>query len=197
MRALLASFALTLAFAVAGANAAESAVLLQTPLEAPLAVGDEAPDFALLPLGAMDVEDQVSLAKELETGPVVLLVLRGYPGYQCPACSQQVAQFVAKAKALKAAGAQVLLVYPGPSDQLQTRAGEFLGETKLPPGFTLLIDPDYDFTTQYGLRWDEPSETAYPSTFVIDTEGVVKFAQVSKSHGGRADVTKVLEALNE
>lgn len=193
MRALLASFALSLAFAVTSVSAAEQATLL----EAPLAVGDEAPDFALLPLGAMDVEDQVSLVKELETGPVVLVVLRGYPGYQCPACSQQVAQFVAKAKDLKAAGAQVLLVYPGPSDQLQTKAGEFLGETKLPAGFTLLIDPDYDFTAQYALRWDEPNETAYPSTFVIDQAGVVTFAQVSKSHGGRADVAKVLAALKK
>ncbi len=193
MRAHLTIFALMLASTITGANAAEPATLLETPL----AVGDEAPDFALLPLGAMGVEDQVSLAKQLETGPVVLVVLRGYPGYQCPACSQQVAQFVAKAKALKAASAQVLLVYPGPSDQLQTKAGEFLGETKLPPDFTLLIDPDYDFTTQYALRWDAPNETAYPSTFVIDQAGVVKFAQVSKTHGGRADVNKVLAALKE
>jgi thioredoxin-dependent peroxiredoxin len=193
MRALIASLMLIFGVAVASSFAAEPV----TMLEEPLVVGDEAPDFTLLPLGSIDDADQVSFTKELETGPVVLVVLRGYPGYQCPVCSQQVAQFVAKAKAFKAAGAQVLLVYPGPSDQLQTKAGEFLGETKLPPNFTLLIDPDYDFTTQYALRWDAPNETAYPATFVIDQEGVVKFAQVSKSHGGRADVKQVLAALKE
>ncbi len=193
MRARYMFFAFAFFTTLASALAAEPA----TMLEAPLAISDEAPDFALLPLGSIDEEDLVSLSKELETGPVVLVVLRGYPGYQCPACTQQVAQFVAKAKALKAAGARVLLVYPGPSDQLQAKAGEFLGETKLPPNFTLLIDPDYDFTTQYALRWDAPNETAYPSTFVIDQAGVVKFAQVSKSHGGRADVKQVLKVLKE
>ncbi|RPI83149.1 MAG: AhpC/TSA family protein, partial [Planctomycetaceae bacterium] len=41
----------------------------------------------------------------------------------------------------------------------------------LPDSFHLLIDPDYDFTTLYALRWDAKGETAYPSSFVIDAKG--------------------------
>jgi peroxiredoxin Q/BCP len=65
----------------------------------------------------------------------------------------------------------------------------------MPAHFDLLLDPDYEFTNSYGLRWDAPKETAYPSTFVIDRSGVVRFAKVSQTHGGRASVAEILEAL--
>ena len=47
----------------------------------------------------------------------------------------------------------------------------------------------------YGLRWDAPSETAYPATFVIDRSGTVRFAQISRVHGGRTPAADVLAAL--
>lgn len=87
-----------------------------------------------------------------ESGPVVLVVLRGYPGYQCPLCTKQVAEFVAKAEQFKAAKARVLFVYPGPADDLKTHADEFVRGKDYPAEFTFLLDPDYAFTKQYGLR---------------------------------------------
>jgi alkyl hydroperoxide reductase subunit AhpC len=57
------------------------------------------------------------------------------------------------------------------------------------------LDPDYTFTLRYGLRWDAPRETAYPSTFVIDRGGVVRFALVSRTHDGRAPAADVLAVL--
>ena len=50
---------------------------------------------------------------------------------------------------------------------------------------------------QYGLRWDAPQETAYPSTFLIDSKGVIFFSKISKSHGGRTTATEVLEELKK
>jgi hypothetical protein len=38
---------------------------------------------------------------------------------------------------------------------------------------------------------------SYPSTFVVDTKGIVRFAKVSHSHGGRASGTDILEALTK
>jgi len=58
-----------------------------------------------------------------------------------------------------------------------------------------VLDPDYVFTNLYGLRWDAPRETAYPSTFVVDSLGVVRFSKISRSHGGRASVDEVLQAV--
>ncbi len=158
-----------------------------------LALGETAPDFTL------STPDQTPfhLAKQLNEGPVVLLALRGWPGYQCSICTRQVGAFIAQADALEAAGAHVVLVYPGPAEQLTEHAEEFTSNTTLPANFSYVIDPDYSFTNLYGLRWDKARETAYPSTFVVDTEGIVRFAKVSQSHGGRAKMADVLTALGE
>ena len=126
---------------------------------------------------------------------VVLIVLRGWPGYQCPLCTKQVHDFVAQAAQFKAHGAQVLMVYPGPADKLQAHAQEFLRDKQWPGDFTFVVDPDYAFTNAYGLRWNAKNETAYPSTFVIGGDGKVRFAIVSNSHGGRTSAAQVLALL--
>jgi len=112
---------------------------------------------------------------------VVLVVLRGYPGYQCPFCNRQVQDFIQKSQGFADAGARVVLVYPGPAQDLGAKANEFLSDKKLPGNIELLLDPGYDFTNMYGLRWDAPHETAYPSTFLIDSRGVYSSARSSKS----------------
>ena len=81
--------------------------------------------------------------------------------------------FVENADRFDSLGAQVLLVYPGPPDELDQRAKEFLSkENPLPANVIFVIDPDYKFTNQYGLRWDARNETAYPSTFLIDRHDI-------------------------
>ena len=122
-------------------------------------------------------------------------MLRGFPGYQCPICSRQVGQLVEQADKFKAAGAQVVFIYPGPSSGLTGRAKEFIGEKTLPDHFQMLVDPDYKFTNAYHLRWDEPRETAYPSTFVLTKDRKITFAKISQSHGDRTKADDVLKAL--
>jgi thioredoxin-dependent peroxiredoxin len=154
-------------------------------------VGAKAADFELADLGGT----KIKLSDSLKGGPVVLLVLRGYPGYQCPVCNQQVGQFLAAADKFKAKGATVLMVYPGPSKELQKHAEEFVSGKTLPKDFHLLIDPDYAFTNAYDLRWDAKNETAYPSTFVIGKDQSVLLSKISMTHGGRSSVDEVLKAL--
>ncbi|QDV48832.1 peroxiredoxin family protein [Gimesia fumaroli] len=157
------------------------------------AVGDKARDFELPNLKGQ----KIKLSDQLKKGPVVLLVLRGYPGYQCPVCTRQVGQFIANAAKLKTANATVIMVYPGPSKELVKRADEFIRNQSLPDHFQFLIDPDYTFTNAYHLRWDAKRETAYPSTFVIGKDGKIKYAKISMTHGGRANAKAVLKALGE
>ena len=163
------------------------------PRSKPLEVGDKADDFTLQSLG----HKEFALFKHLKKGPVVLLVLRGYPGYQCPVCTRQAGDYLAHAEKFAELNAQVVMIYPGPSEELQARAEEFLGDRTMPENFHFLIDPDYEFTNQYALRWDEPRETAYPSTFVLDQEGLVKLAVISHSHGGRTKASDSLKALGK
>jgi thioredoxin-dependent peroxiredoxin len=138
---------------------------------------------------------EVSLAALAKKGPMVLVVLRGFPGYQCPVCTAQVAELRKHAKEFKELGSNVVLVYPGAVDNLQTRANQFLKDEKLPEPLVLVLDPKYEFIRPLGLRWDQKGETAYPSTFVLDKNRVVKYAKVSKTHGDRAKPKAILDAV--
>lgn len=165
--------------------------VLAQPMAGMPKVGDKAAEFSLADAKGASVK----LSGELAHGPVVLIVGRGWPGYQCPFCTRQFAEFRSHAPELAAAGARVLWIYPGPGDELAKHAEDFVAGAETPANFRVLIDPGFTFTNAYGLRWDAPRETAYPSTFVIDRQGVVRFAQMSKEHGGRTPVADVLSAL--
>lgn len=178
--------ALVLAAAMHSADASEAAAAEELPH-----VGDVAADFELKGIDGKPVKLS-GLTKE---GPVVLIVLRGYPGYQCPLCTRQVGQFIAASGKFRKAGATVVLIYPGPAEGLQKHAREFLPDEMLPAGFHLLTDPDFRFTQTWNLRWNAPRETAYPSTFVIDTGRRIRFAKISMTHGDRTTPDQVLKAL--
>jgi thioredoxin-dependent peroxiredoxin len=159
----------------------------QTP-----AVGAKAADFSLqTPTG-----HTVSLADERAQGTTILVVLRGFPGYQCPYCVKQVHDFVKHSADFAARNANVVLVYPGPPAALDQHAKEFLAkQANLPSNIQLVIDPDYKMTNLYGLRWDAPEETAYPSTFILDASGTILFEKISHSHGDRTSAEDILAQL--
>ena len=160
----------------------------QTP-----AVGAKVPDFTLsTPTGK-----SVALSTEQKGHALVLVILRGFPGYQCPYCVKQVHDFVDHASDFKAKNARVLLVYPGPPADLDQHAKEFLEkQAELPSNIVLVTDPDYKVTNLYGLRWDAPHETAYPSTFVLDGKGTVVFEKISHTHGDRLSAQDALDHLS-
>ncbi len=157
----------------------------------PPTVGERAPDFTLATVEGKSVR----LSEELAKGPLVLVVLRGYPGYQCPYCNQQVQNFIENAQSFANAGTRVVLVYPGPPQDLNAKGKEFLADKKIPENIDLVLDPGYEFTNLYGLRWDAPHETAYPSTFIMDRQGVIYFSKVVKEHGARTKAAEILDAM--
>jgi len=177
--ALLASFNLGLSSILAAAE--------------PPKVGGQAPDFTL-----KTPDDQsVRLSDVTTESNVILVLLRGWPGYQCPACDRQVHDFISAAPAIEQAQARVVFVYPGPAKDLKAHAKEFAGwkGQEWPKDFLYALDPDYTMVNAYGLRWDAPGETAYPATFVLDRKGVVRFANISRTHGGRAKAADILTEL--
>lgn len=167
--------------------AAVASATAQTP-----GTGSKAPNFTLAtPAGA-----SLSLAEETAKGTTVLVVLRGFPGYQCPYCVKQVHDFVERSSDFAAKRANVLFVYPGPPAELDQRAKEFLEkQAALPANFELVVDPDYTMTNLYGLRWDAPHETAYPSTFILDRQGKILFEKISHSHGDRTTAADILSHI--
>jgi len=160
-------------------------------------VGDKAPDFSLKSLD----DQSVHLSELTAKGGIVLVVLRGWPGYQCPICDRQVQEFIRLKAEFAEAKAKIVFVYPGPADGLKGHAQEFKDwkNKQWPAEFLYVLDPDYAMVNAYGLRWDAPRETAYASTFVLDDKGVVTFAKISRTHGGRtkaADMLVEVKKLN-
>lgn len=159
---------------------------------APPKVGEIAPDFTLKTLD----DTSLRLSELTSKSNVVLIVLRGWPGYQCPICERQVQEFIQAAPKFTEAGAQVLFVYPGPAADLKAHAEEFktMKGKQWPGEFLYALDPDYSMVNTYDLRWDAPNETAYPSTIVIDKTRTVRFVKISHSHGDR---TKAADVISE
>jgi peroxiredoxin len=155
-------------------------------------VGAKAPDFTLsTPTGKA-----VRMSADLRGHALVLVVLRGFPGYQCPYCVKQVHDFIDHASGFAAKDTRVLLVYPGPPADLDQHAKDFLEkQAELPADIVLVTDPDYTVTNLYGLRWDAPHETAYPSTFVLDKKGMIVFEKISHGHGDRLSAEDALDHL--
>ena len=153
-------------------------------------IGDTVQDYEFKTLDAK----KLKLSDLGNKGGLVLVVLRGFPGYQCPICTEQVAELRKRADDFTKVGATVLLVYPGAATKLDVHAKDFLKDKALPAPLILVTDPDYAFIGQHGLRWEDKGETAYPSAFVLDGDRKVHFAKISKSHGDRASAEELLEA---
>ena len=158
----------------------------------PPKAGEAAPDFTLSGLDGSSAKLSALAAKDR----TVLVVLRGWPGYQCPLCTKQVQDLVAGASDLRKRHVKMVFVYPGPANALQEHAAEFLKNKDWPKEWLFLVDPDYTMVNTYGLRWNEKNETAYPSTFIIEPGGKVQFARISKEHGGRVARADLLRALD-
>ncbi|MFG0266580.1 MAG: peroxiredoxin family protein [Rhodopirellula sp. JB055] len=171
------------------ANAADSTV--KTRKTGP-EVGQLAKDFQLEAVAGKR-SGEVKLSDLTGDAPVVIAVLRGFPGSHCPACAGQVADLVKHARHFRQRNIEVLLIYPGPAAALRSKAKDFLQGSKLPSPFTMLLDPDYAFTNAYGLRWNSPHETAYPTTIVIGKDGKIDFVNISRTHRGRTAATTVLD----
>ena len=159
--------------------------------QAPPAIGETARDFTLPKLD----ETTINLADLMAEGPVVMIMLRGWVGYQCPICTRQVGDFLKRAEEFEAATASIILVYPGDPGVVRDKAEDFVTGITLPENVHFVLDPGLLVVNQYGLRWNAPDETAYPSTFVFDKDGVIRFAKISHEHGDRSAASDVLEIV--
>lgn len=185
------TFAIALLISVIGVCLFESDAAFAAPPT--LAVGQTAPDFDLPVSGDGDT---LKLSDAVSDGSVVVVVLRGFPGYQCPLCSRQVAKWVQSKQALAEKVSRVIFVYPGEPNLLEQHAAEFAPPSSLPVPFVMVRDPGYTMVNSYGLRWDAPRETAYPSTFVIGPDRKIQWQKISRGHGDRSDPQAILSVLN-
>lgn len=185
--------ALMIALAVTGCASSNAAA---TPARAKT-------DTSNRPTGAPLVEDEVTFVdpdgkglalSALRGRPVVLVFNRGFAGYVCPYCVQYTAALAERTPALRALGAEVLVVYPTRDEdraQIATfrRAVDELlaeeGTGELP--FPVYLDLGLKATHRFGLD----GELTRPSTFVLDAQGVVRFAYVGTDPDERPTMDRV------
>jgi peroxiredoxin len=126
---------------------------------------------------------------------LVLVFTRGYPGYICPLCTSYTAQIAYRYPEIAAAGAEVLLVFPGSPDKVEdfVRAAKEIAEQEGPGSlpFPVLLDTELKGVDAFGIRGD----LARPSTYVIDRKGTVRYAFVGSEPHERPDVDTILAEI--
>src|SRR5947207_5901322 len=165
-------------------------------------VGERAPDFTL----PDQVGRQVSLAGELEQGPVVLIF---YRGEWCPYCNAMLRTYGLRAADFSERGARLVAVSPQTPDNSLTMAEKHSLQ------FAVLSDEGGEVIGTYGLKYDVVARELYetvgvdlakfngkggwtlpaPAVFVIDREGTVRFVSVNGDYTQRAEPDEVLAVL--
>lgn len=126
---------------------------------------------------------------------VVLVFMRGFSGAMCPYCQTQTSRLIANYPEFQKRGAEVLVVYPGQTKQLD----EFLSASREKSNskldqvpFPILLDETLAAVDFFGIR----DELAFPSTYILDKQGQVNFAYVGSGMADRPSIKAMLEQLD-
>lgn len=151
------------------------------------------------PAGFIDSKgNAVDLGKFKGKSNVVLTVVKGLPQYPgglyCPGCLAQMNSYAANVDGFKSRQAEVLVVFPGPSESL----GDFLSQAKATPpegkpGVPLLLDKDMAACK----RLDIVGDWAKPSTYVLDKKGNVVYAYVGAGTTDRPSLKALFAELDK
>lgn len=156
--------------------------------------------FATLPLTLQSGEtatlNQLSGGKNL-----VVVFTRGFSGAVCPYCSEQTSGLVTQYKEFQKRNTEVVVIYPLNSVEDASRRGMFLERVNLlnqaPPDrelpFPLVVDFGLKAVDLLGIRKD----LSKPATYILDSQGGVRFAYVGESLADRPSVKAILAQLDQ
>jgi antitoxin component YwqK of YwqJK toxin-antitoxin module/peroxiredoxin len=123
---------------------------------------------------------------------VMLVVLRGFLGEVCVYCVAQTKALAKARKKLEDNNVEVLVIYPGPRENelafRQIYEQEF-GEG--PPPYRVFYDQDLELVTKLGIEGD----LASPSTFLLDEQGVCRYAYVGEHRADRPATKKLIKLI--
>ena len=170
-----------------------------------LKIGEKALNFKLPnPQGKL-----ISLSSLLEKGPVIVTF---YRGSWCPYCNLQLRALQAKLADIHKLGASLVAISPEVPD-------ESLTENEINKmEFTVLSDQDAKVASQYGVAWEVPeflldhmrvdrqldlkkinngnaSVLPIPATFILNTDGIVKWSYVNVDYRTRSEPDEIVEVL--
>ena len=128
---------------------------------------------------------------------VVLVILRGFAGQVCLACTSQTYAVARAIDQFRQRNAEVVVVYPGAAETLPAfiEAVRNLKAGFVPP-FPVVLDVDLAAVRLFKIE----GTLAKPTTIILDESGVVRYAYVGKKPTDRpsaADLLGVLDRLGK
>lgn len=165
---------------------------------------DTAPDFTL----TNALGDSVSLKEQLANGPVVLTWYRG--GW-CPYCNITLHYLQEQLPKFKMAGATLLALTPEvPDSSLSTSEKhslefEVLSDVgnKVAREYGIVFDLTPDVAEAYqesfnleAFNGDDSHQLPLAATYIIDTNGVVRYAFIDPEYRNRAEPAELLKVLS-
>ena len=161
------------------------------PVPDELKPGQPLPNFQ-----AVDEDGNRVSSAELAGAPAILLFVRGS---WCPFCSKQVANLTKVYKEITDSGAKLILVTPKPLGMTR-RVAEMFGVD-----FQFWLDDSLEIAKQLGLvvkagvpddyRKEYGEDTLWPTSLVIDANGVIKFTELSRFIADRPNPEKLLKVV--
>ncbi len=171
-----------------------------------LEVGTMAPDFT-----TQDLQGNIiSLSELYQKGPVVLVF---YRGYWCPVCTRHLSEFERELAALKFNNVNVLAISP--------ETAEFAEKTveKTDLSIPVISDSDKSIMEKYQVAFkvtekydkkiktllrkdiaeangDDAAFLPIPATYLIDTNGKIKYVHYDPNYKKRASVQDILDQLD-
>jgi peroxiredoxin len=154
------------------------------------------PGQPLLEFQAVDEDGNRVSSTELAGGPAIMLFVRGS---WCPFCSRQVADLTKVYKEITDSGARLILVTPKPLGTTR-RVAEMFGVE-----FDFWLDESLAIAKRLGIvleagvpdeqRREYGEDTLWPTSLVIDANGVIRYSELSKILMDRPDPEKLLKVV--
>lgn len=161
----------------------------------------EPTEISLRKVKFVDIEGkETQLEKYRGKKKVVVVVTRGHTRPICIYCTTQTSRMVAQYHEIAKRGAEVVVVYPVRQKEETSGLDAWLASIrrkldvpveKLP--FPLWLDMELQAVDQLGIRQD----LSKPATYILDSEGQLRYAYVGATIADRPSVKAILAKLDE
>jgi len=125
--------------------------------------------------------------------PVVMCVMRGFSGQVCIYCATQTAAIANNYKQFTDAGAEVVIVYPGPTESVPAFVQAVQSLRKDPPPMPIGLDVSLLLVRGLGIE----ENLAKPTSLILDANGKIAYAYIGASMADRPSVEDLLQALRK
>jgi antitoxin component YwqK of YwqJK toxin-antitoxin module/peroxiredoxin len=123
---------------------------------------------------------------------VLVVVLRGFVGEVCVYCVAQTEALAQCRERLDSLGIEVVVVYPGARENEESFENAYaMTFGKGAPPYRVFYDPDLELVKKLGIVGD----LAFPSTFIVDKQGIVQYAFVGAHRADRPAAKRLIELI--